>query len=64
MAQCLDDDFLLPDEVIDDNAFFAASNLSQINFNEGLKKIGKSAFYNTSLARVEIPATVDTIGNT
>ena len=51
-------------EVIDNSAFFAASNLSQVNFNEGLKKIGKSAFYNTALTRVQIPASVDTIGGT
>lgn len=55
----------LPDSilVIDSNAFFHCSNLSQINFGNQLKTIASGAFSGTNLQNVTIPDSVTTIGD-
>lgn len=48
-------------EVIEHQAFAGCSPLKAVNFSEGLKKIGGSAFIGTPIKRVVIPASVTEI---
>lgn len=48
-------------EVIDHQAFAGCSPLQAVNFSEGLKTIGGSAFIGTPIKRVVIPASVTEI---
>lgn len=46
---------------IGDSAFMTCSKLSSITFNEGLKTIGKRAFWSTGLTSIAFPTTLDKI---
>lgn len=46
-----------------ESAFSGCSALSSVTFNEGVKKIGRYAFYNTALKAAVLPASVVSIGN-
>lgn len=48
---------------ISDSAFQNQTNLIDINFPEGLKRIGLSAFANTRITQIELPSTLEFIDN-
>ena len=48
---------------VEDNAFNECRKLREVIFNNGLKKIGMSAFHNTSLSSIILPSTVTKIGD-
>ena len=50
-------------EEIPNNSFNGATNLKEVNLNEGLLKIGDNAFRSTSLEKVIIPTGVTSIGS-
>ena len=56
--------YTIPSNIIEiaPKAFSGARNLEKIELNEGLKIIGKEAFYNTSIKKVKIPSTIEEIG--
>ena len=47
---------------IGDYAFSSCSDLSQVTLNEGLEKIGDSAFYLTKITSINIPGSIKEIG--
>ena len=50
-------------EIIDENAFLNCKELNSVSLNEGVESIEAYAFYDCgSLAEIEIPSTVKTIG--
>ena len=49
--------------VIDRYAFYQCSNLTSVEFPEGLKKIGVGAFERCNLTSVEFPEGLEEIGN-
>ena len=53
----------IPESVvtIQDNAFYNCYSLEKINFSEGLKYIGKDAFYSCSLQKLNLPETLEEI---
>lgn len=54
-------------ETIEDEAFadtgYKFSSLKEVNLNEGLKEIGRSAFEGIKIESITIPSTVETIGS-
>ncbi|MBO5600320.1 MAG: leucine-rich repeat protein, partial [Candidatus Methanomethylophilus sp.] len=48
---------------IGDMAFQGCSNLKEVEFEEGLKRIGDSAFSFTALSKVELPRSLEYIGD-
>ena len=56
---------ILPSSIlrIDYNAFYGCSQLSNINFEEGLEQIGSESFSGTALTEVVIPDSVTRIGS-
>ena len=58
-----DYDFLPSVVEVEDGAFHNCKQLREVEFNEGLQKIGKYAFYYcTSLSNITLPSTVTAIG--
>lgn len=57
-------EYTVPDRTIEigPSAFFKKTNLKYIHLNHGLKKIGDSAFYGTSISSLHLPTTVVHIG--
>lgn len=52
-------------EKIDENAFFGSTSLQKLTLHEGLKVIGRAAFYHPkALTSLTLPSTVDTVYNT
>lgn len=49
-------------EEIGDNAFGYCENLSKVTIPKGVKKIGKEAFYYTSIKSLQVPEGVEVIG--
>ncbi len=48
---------------IDREAFIGCSKLETVTFNEGLQKIGISAFQSCNISSIEFPSTLQTIGD-
>ena len=51
-------------KVIESSAFYGCAQLMRVELNDGLEKIKKGAFANTSLTRISIPSSVKVIGST
>ncbi len=49
-------------QIIDNYAFYRCDYLSEVYFNEGLLKIGNSAFERTALATIDLPESIEQIG--
>ena len=47
---------------IGEDAFADCKKLQKVTLHEGIKKVGKNAFYNTSLKEITIPSTVTKLG--
>ena len=47
---------------IREDAFADCKKLQKVTLHEGIKKVGKNAFYNTSLKEITIPSTVTELG--
>ena len=50
-------------EIIEEHAFFGASDLRRLEFGEGLKSIGSKAFFQCSLTAVKFNDQLETIGD-
>ena len=55
----------IPSTVIEigESAFLACSDLAEVTFEEGLKRIGNSAFAFTSINNVTLPSSLEYLGN-
>ena len=49
-------------EEIDDNAFYGCKSLEEVAFSEGLKRIGKDAFFGTSVKKFVLPSSIEKLG--
>ncbi len=49
-------------EEIDDTAFYGCKSLEEVTFSEGLKRIGKDAFFNTSVKKFVLPSSLEKLG--
>ena len=51
-------------ETIGDYGFYSCTKIKDIEFNEGIKNIGKNAFYNIDIPQIKnFPSTIETIGS-
>jgi hypothetical protein len=50
-------------KVIGEGAFFDCHDLNEIRLPEGLEEIAESAFYNSGVAKLDLPSTVKVIGD-
>lgn len=59
------EEVVLPDtiEAVGGNAFYDTEKLQEINLSEGLKEIGEYAFYRSGLRILDVPDSVEKIGN-
>ena len=48
---------------IGERAFYNFKGIEELNFNEGLKGIGKHAFYMTAVTKVQCPASLESLGS-
>lgn len=58
-------EIVIPNSVlyIAEDAFRSCSALKSVTFGQNLKSIGNDAFYNTGITSIDIPATVESIGD-
>ena len=47
--------------MIEESAFYECNKLKNVQFSEGLEKIGLFSFYETGLENIELPASLRTI---